>query len=166
MKLQFATSSYPAPVSRRLALAKYALAGVFVVIALAQLFAFEDMGAIFAKELGLNSSVQGNLVAVGIVLLEVCAVASLIEVALSPAMRLLSRLASMLAWVAWYLVVLKGMLSNQVINSGLLGDKVSIHATLTLLMAILGMLIVTGMVQYRDLQRSHALRTVSKGAKI
>ena len=165
MRFHLASASYPVPATRRLTYVKYAAAAIFVILALAQLFAFEKMGAIIGAELRPGLHDLGKLLATAIVVLEVAAVPGFLNIALSPAARYCSRVASVVVWVVWYFVILGGMLTNRIVNSGILGDKIDVPAHFATL--ILVMIVCCGMivVQYFDVRRTHLSKT-TKSAKI
>ena len=81
------------------------LAGIFVLIAVAQLFSFEELPAVIERlRLPGVGPVAAVLVAALIVVAEVLAVPFLLRMRLSPAMRYVSMVSGWLA-VLWWLVV-------------------------------------------------------------
>jgi hypothetical protein len=104
-----------------------ALAGVFVVMAVAQLFTYEEFpGVIAAMWLPWGEDVASVRAAL-IVVLEVAAVPFLLAMRLSPAMRFLSMISGWLVVAAWFAAsVLQNMSSGVIANSGFLGAAVKL----------------------------------------
>lgn len=150
MKLHLAKAEYPHPVSRRILYARYVLVAIFVLLVLAQLFAFEKMGATLSTLLpGLASGLAKPLGAL-IVALEVATLPSLLVMALSPLARLCSRLSGPLVMVIWYVVVYCGMLTARLPNTGLLGSEIHVSANFLSLLVVMILFAVTVAIQYID----------------
>lgn len=156
MKLHLAKASYSHPASKRILYARYALAAIFVILILAQLFAFEKMGTTIAGLVpGLAVALAKPFAAI-IVVLEVAALPSLLVVPLSPLARVCSRVAGPLAMVVWYVVIYCGMLTARVPNSGLFGSDVTIPANFLSLLFVMIIFAAVVSVQYADAKEQSA----------
>ena len=103
------------------------LAGVFVVMAVAQLFTFEKFPEVITAMWLPGDELFSPVRAAVIVTLEVAAVPFLLSMRLSPAMRFISMVAGWMAIVAWLVATIWQNISSGVIsNSGLLGASVSL----------------------------------------
>ncbi|USN96964.1 MAG: hypothetical protein H6797_02110 [Candidatus Nomurabacteria bacterium] len=118
--------------------AAWVYAAVLTVMAVAQLFAFEDFVPMMA-----NYSLPGGhgtaiLFACLIVFTEVFAVPFLLRMPLSQLMRWVGLACSVLAPLMWVKLAVVGIVGGStVVNSGLLGTKVTIHAgVLSLIVSI------------------------------
>ena len=98
------------------------LAGVFVLLAVGQLFSFEDFPMVIdAWRLpGVGAGLAVLLAAI-VVVLEVLAIPFLLRMHLSPAMRLASMAAGWLAGLWWLLATIWQSATGAVANVGLLG---------------------------------------------
>jgi len=136
---------------------RYGVAAFFVIITLAQLFAFEKFGTTI-NELVPSFSMRGSeIVAAIIVVLEVAALPSLLIVALSPLARALSRLAGPLVLIAWYVLVYCGILTARMPNSGLLGSDIHLPASFWVLLVVMIAFVATVATQYFDMRAQHHL---------
>ncbi len=103
------------------------LAAVFVVMAVAQLFTFEDFPETIAAMWLPGGDAVASVRAALIVTLEVAAVPFLLSMRLSPAMRFLSMVAGWLAIAAWFVAsIWQNLSSGVIVNSGLLGPTVKL----------------------------------------
>ena len=166
MAIHLAKASYPAPATKHMLLAKYTLAGVFILVTLAQLFAFEKMGTVLSAELPHSLGALVKPIAAILVVLEAAAVPSLLDVSLSPLARACSRLAGIFVWIVWYFVIYGGILSSQFVNSGLLGDKIMMPAHFLTLLLVMILFACTITVHYMDVRRVTELSSHAKNAKI
>ncbi|HEU4715811.1 MAG TPA: MauE/DoxX family redox-associated membrane protein [Candidatus Saccharimonadales bacterium] len=117
----------PKPKTKNIRTVGVALAGVFVVMAVAQLFTFEDFPAVIAAMWLPGGEGLAPVRAAFIVALEVGAVPFLLGMRLSPAMRVCSMVAGWLAILAWFVVTIMQNLSTGVIvNNGMLGATVKL----------------------------------------
>lgn len=155
MSIHLATARYPLPVSRRLLWIRYGVAAFFVIIALAQLFAFEKFGTTIGNLVPSFTDRDSDVVAAIIVVLEVAALPSLLIVALSPLARVLSRIAGPLVLVLWYMLIYCGIRTAHVPNSGLLGSDIHLSADLWVLLFVMISFVVTVAVQYIDMKYQH-----------
>lgn len=89
-------TSAPVPKSTQVRLVAIFLAGIFTVMAVAQLFTFEDFPALINDLLPMGSMQSAKLIAALIVTSEVLAIPFLLGMALSPLMR---RCSMALGWV-------------------------------------------------------------------
>lgn len=99
-----------------------ALAAVFVLLAVAQLYSFEEYPSVIAS-LGLPGGRQlADVYAALLVTAEVLAVPFLLSMQLSPAMRAVSMVLGWLVIVSWLIVaVFINVTINAITNSGVLG---------------------------------------------
>lgn len=158
MKFHLAEASYAPPASKRILYARYGLAAVFVILIVAQLFAFEKMGTTMAGLLPSLSQAFAKLLAALVVVLEVAALPSLLVMALSPLARICSRVAGPLAMALWYVLIYCGMMTARMPNSGLLGDDVSVPTNFLSLLVVMVLFAATVAVQYIDAKSSVASR--------
>jgi hypothetical protein len=126
MSLFVQPTTPPLPKTKNTRYVSLALAGVFIVLAVAQLYSFEDFPDTLAS-LGLIGGRQGaSLVAALLVTGEVLALPFLLSMRLSPAMRALSMAAGWGVLVAWLTIaVLINSTTNAITNSGVLGATIS-----------------------------------------
>jgi len=119
----------PAPRSDSAKTVAWVYAGILVVMALLQLFAFEDFLPLMASYDLPGGYGTTGLVGCLIVLSEVFAVPFLLRMALSPLMRWVSLACSVLAPLLWAKLAIWGAISGSVLeNSGFLGTKVPFHS--------------------------------------
>jgi hypothetical protein len=105
------------------------LAGVFVLLAVGQLFSFEDFPAVIeAWHLPSVGAGVAVLLAAFVVVLEVLAIPFLLRMRLSPAMRLVSMSSGWLVGAWWLLVTLWQNTAGVAANVGLLGATVQLPA--------------------------------------
>lgn len=117
----------PAPKTGNIRPVAIALAAVFIVMAVAQLFTFEKFPEVLANVWLPGGKPMAQVYAAVIVTLEVFALPFLLGMRLSPAMRVFSMVAGWLTVMFWLAVTLWENFSGDVIaNSGLLGDTVSL----------------------------------------
>ncbi|HEU0266742.1 MAG TPA: hypothetical protein VFQ70_03890 [Candidatus Saccharimonadaceae bacterium] len=152
MSVHFAQASYPLPVSRRLLSARYTLAAFFIIIVLAQLFAFSKLGATIQALVPMFSLRACQVTATVAVVLEVATLPGLLIVALSPLARVLSRIAGPLVLALWYGLVYCGIRTAHVPNSGLLGSDVRVTADFWTLLAVMIIFVITCAIQYFDIR--------------
>jgi len=124
--MSFFSKAIPAPVpkTRNAWLAGLLLAGFFVVMAVGQLFTFEDFPGVLAA-FHLPGETLAVIYAGVIVALEVLALPFLLGLSLSRAMRVVSMVCGWLAITFWLVVSIFGNIAN-VGNSGLLGATVTL----------------------------------------
>lgn len=142
---------WPLP-PKRLMYVRYALAGVFIVLVLAQLFAFEKMGTLISGDLPELPHELATPLAALLVALEVAALPCLLIMPLSPLGRICSRLAGPLSLAMWYVLIYCGILTARLPNSGLLGEKVNIPTNFLALLIVMILFAVTVAVQYVDVK--------------
>jgi hypothetical protein len=105
------------------------LAGVFVLLAVGQLFSFEDFPAVIETwHLPSVGPAAAVLLAAIVVVLEVLAIPFLLRMRLSPAMRLVSMVSGWLAGVWWLLVAIWQNTTGAAASVGLLGATVQLPA--------------------------------------
>jgi hypothetical protein len=114
------------PDAVRVKLASVLLAAVFTILAVAQLYSFEDFPGVIAS-FWLPGDVPDQLVAALLVALEVLAIPFLLFMRVSPAMRIASMLAGWVVVVGWLAIALWINLTiNVVTNSGVLGETIPV----------------------------------------
>lgn len=117
------------PRSENVKIAAWVYAAILTVMAVAQLFAFEDFLPLLAQynlPFGYGSATLAGCL---IVLTEVFAIPFLLRMPLSSLMRWVSLVCSVLAPLFWVKLALWVFMNSLVLdNSGLLGTKVSIHS--------------------------------------
>ncbi|MDB5186811.1 MAG: rane protein of unknown function [Candidatus Saccharibacteria bacterium] len=117
----------PRPKSENVKLVSIGLAGVFVVLAVAQLYSYEDFPSVITS-LGLHDGRPlSDLYAALLVTGEVLAIPFLLSMRLSRAMRFVSMTAGWLVIIAWLkTAVIVNVTANAVTNSGVLGATIPI----------------------------------------
>jgi hypothetical protein len=104
-----------------------ALAAVFVVLAVAQLYSYEDFPNVIASLWLPGGRPLATLAAALIVTGEVLAVPFLLGIQLSPAMRTVSMVAGWLVILGWLKIALIVNISaNAITNSGVLGATIPV----------------------------------------
>lgn len=116
----------PKPKTRNAWMASLLLAAFLVIMAVGQLFTFEDFPRTIDAMWLPGGLTFATIVAALIVTLEVLALPFLLGLRLSVAMRILSMIFGWLAIVAWLAVSIGNVLNADVANSGLLGATVSL----------------------------------------
>lgn len=120
-------TSAPVPKTSNTKIISIALAIIFVILAVGQLYSFEDFPAVIASFWLPGGRVFSELCAALLVTGEVLALPFLLSMRLSPAMRIVSMLAGWGVIVGWSAMSLWVNLSvNAVTNSGVLGATVPI----------------------------------------
>lgn len=103
------------------------LAGIFTVMAVAQLFTFEDFPALIADFLLPSGSKMAPLIAATIVTFEIFAIPFLLGMALSPLMRWTSMIFGWVVVAMWILISLWLNLADTVATTaGFLGTTVKV----------------------------------------
>ena len=101
------------------------LAGVYLVMAVAQLFSYEDFGGVVAGYGFAGGDTAVFVVAVLLPLLEVLALPYLLSMKLSVMARRISRISVLVAPCLWLLVaIVANIVASDGINSGLLGATI------------------------------------------
>jgi hypothetical protein len=117
----------PKPKTKDIRTVGVALAGVFVVLAVAQLFTFEKFADVISAMWLPGGDGLSSVRAALIVALEVGAVPFLLAMRLSPAMRVVSMLSGWCAIAAWFVATIyQNFSTNVIVNSGLLGATVKL----------------------------------------
>lgn len=117
----------PQPKTKNIRTVGLALAGVFVVMAVAQLFTFEELPEVIKAMWLPGGDALAPVRAALIVVFEVGAIPFLLGMRLSPAMRIASMVLGWLAVAAWFVASVWQNFSTGVIaNSGLLGASVKL----------------------------------------
>jgi len=121
------TTPPAAPKTFTIQIASIAVAAVFVALAVAQLYSFEDFPQVIASLWLPGGHPFATLLAALIVTGEVLAVPFLLAMRLSPAMRVISMLAGWFVVLTWLkLSVYELMTTNAVTNSGVLGATIPV----------------------------------------
>lgn len=125
--VHLAAATDPPAVSTRRRLLGLGYAAILAVMALLQLFHFEEFLVIIQSYNIWNSPGDAALFATGIVVMEIFALPYLLRMRLSVAFRALSVIFSVVVPILWlYAVVL---LFGTATPTGLLGDKIVVYAT-------------------------------------
>lgn len=123
MKYIKATNA-PTPITRESGIVAYLYGVILIIMALSQLFSFDDFLTHFGN---FGFPWFSQVVPVVIVVLEVFAVPFLLRIQLSPLMRVVSMVSGWLVAIGWLKISLWLVLTNNnVSNIGMLGTKVSL----------------------------------------
>lgn len=114
----------PKPKTRNAWLAGMLLAAFLILMAVGQLFSFEDFPAVVEAMWLPGGQAAATIAAAVLVTLEVLALPFLLGLRLSVLMRVLSMLFGWLVIVAWIVLFIGNMLQGAAVNSGLLGATV------------------------------------------
>ena len=121
MNLFVKPTAAPVPKTPNTVWISMALAACFIILAVAQLYKYEEFPDVLAG-LGLPGGVVwAPLYAALIVICEVLAVPFLLRMRLSPAMRIVSMVSGWLVIGLWLIIAITGNLSGYAGNSGVLG---------------------------------------------
>lgn len=143
MSLLVPATPAPDPRTPSVRIASIALAGVFVALAVAQLYSFEEFPAVIASLWLPGGSAFARLCAALLVVGEVLALPFLLFMRLSPAMRTVSMVAGWGVVAGWLAISLWINLSvNAVTNSGVLGATIPVTPGWWMV----GLFVVLGMV--------------------
>lgn len=117
----------PKPKTKNIRTVGVALAGVFVIMAVAQLFTFEKFADVISAMWLPGGDGVSSVRAALIVALEIGAVPFLLAMHLSPLMRICSMAAGWMAIAAWFATtIFQNISSSVIVNSGLLGATVKL----------------------------------------
>jgi methylamine utilization protein MauE len=126
MSIFVQSTSAPRPKTKDVRTISLALAAVLIVMAVTQLFTFENFPDVI-QEMWLVPGSMASVVAAMIVILEVVALPFLLGMQLSLAARAVSMAAGWLVLAGWFiLLVWQNVSGNVTTNSGLLGDTISL----------------------------------------
>lgn len=140
------STTSPTPKTKYVELTSIMLAAVFVILAVAQLYSYEDFPDVVANLWLPGGRAAADLWAVMIVILEVAAIPFLLSMKLSPAMRVVSMLAGWLSVVSWIAVTIWINVSvNAVTNGAVLGATIPVVASWYL---VCGFVIFAGILAY------------------
>lgn len=115
----------PEPKTRDVKIVSVALAAVFVILAVAQLYSYEDFPDVIASLWLHGGRPFAELCAALLVTGEVVAVPFLLGMRLSPAMRIVSMVAGWVIIAVWLkIAVVINVSDNAITNSGVLGATV------------------------------------------
>ncbi len=115
----------PKPKSQNVRIVSIITAGVLVVLAVSQLFSFEDFPGVLASLWLPGGDAMARMLAALIVSVEVLAVPFLLSMKLSPAMRAFSMVMGWLVAATWIKLTLwENLTTNAITNVGLLGATV------------------------------------------
>lgn len=134
------------PKNKYVELASIMLAAVFVILAVAQLYSYEDFPDVVASLWLPGGRAYADLWAAMIVILEVAAIPFLLSMRLSLAMRIVSMSAGWLSVMAWLVVTTWANISvNAVTNAAVLGATIPISPSWYL---VFGFVILGSMLAY------------------
>lgn len=120
----------------------YGTAATIVMLAVAQLFTFEDLGQVFASTYGMPGG-AALIFAALIVSFEVAAIPFLLGMAQSPLARVCSMVAGWIVTLAWIVLTIWSLIRSADMNTGLLGATIDIPASgVAVLFGILLLLLV------------------------
>lgn len=119
------TTPAPRPKTGNVPKVSVALAAVFIVLAVAQLYSYEDFPEVIASLWLPGGDQFAHILAALLVIAEVAAVPFLLMMRLSPAMRVISMVCGWLAVALWLtLSFWINLTVNAVTNSGVLGATI------------------------------------------
>lgn len=118
----------PKPKTQNAWLASLLLAGFFVILAVGQLFTFENLPSSLEAMWLPDGQVVSTIVAASIVTLEVLALPFLLGLRLSVAMRVFSMVCGWLVIAAWLAISLGNSIVDSGVNSAFLGATVVLPA--------------------------------------
>jgi len=119
-------TSAPKPKTKNIRTISIAVAGVFTVLAVAQLFTFEKFPDLLGEMWFMGNMAAVRFVAALFVTLEVFALPFLLFMRLSCALRVVSMVSSWLVVAGWFLASLYGNISGGDFGSALFGATVSL----------------------------------------
>lgn len=122
----------------------YIAAAIVVILAVAQLFTFEDFGEIFASTYGMSGNLALVFAAL-VVSFEVAAIPFLLGMTLSPLARASSMVAGWVVSTGWVVLAIWALVRSQNMNIGLLGATVEAPASAA---GIIFTLLLLGFVGY------------------
>lgn len=129
-------------------------AGIFTVLAILQLFWFED----FPDELGVllpAEWAQANTIfAAAFVIAEVFAVAYFLPIALSPLARWCTRVLAWLVPISWIAIMVYTFATHQAANTAYLGAKLGVPLGWVSTFAMVALFIMVAIVTISDLRKS------------
>lgn len=125
-------------------------AGLLTILALAQLFTFEDFIEILPAAVGAPNSQYAGLLAPLIVVCEVFALPYLLRMSVSPAFRGVSMVFGWLVPLFWLIVAITG--GVMALNTGILGSLVMMDAANTMILSLL-LFVIGAYVQYHFFRR-------------
>jgi len=127
--VQFAKATKaPQPRNQSVTWVSMTYVAILVIMAVAQLFGFEDFIPLIQSYDLPGGFGTATLVGCLIVYIEIFALPFLLRMPLSPPMRWMSLVCGLLVPLAWIKLTIAGLSSNAAVtNSGLLGAKVTVH---------------------------------------
>lgn len=121
------SSAASKPKTRQVRYASIALTAIFIVLAVAQLYSYEDFPDVIASMWLPGGRLFASIWAAIIVILEVAALPFLLSFQLSLAMRVVSMVAAWIALAFWLVISIWETTSvNALSNGGILGATVSV----------------------------------------
>jgi hypothetical protein len=145
MKLYVSPTPPPRPKTEAVRTISIALAGIFVLMAVAQLFTFEKFATVISAMWLPGGDIMTPIRAAVIVTLEVAAVPFLLSMRLSPAMRVISMVAGWCTILAWFSAsVWQNTSGNVIANSGFLGATAKLPVGWWSILLCAGLAILAG----------------------
>lgn len=160
------STSAPTPKTKNVWYVSVALAAVFVVLAVAQLYSFEDFPETIAS-MGLpGGRVAADLYAALLVIGEVLAVPFLLAMRLSPAMRITSMISGWLILTGWLVIAaFINLTTNAITNSGVLGATIPVTPGWWMMCFFVALAIMAAWASWGMWPLQLRARSVSKGDK-
>lgn len=138
------------PKDKKVYYASIALAAVFVILAVAQLYSYEDFPDVIASFWLPGGRTFAALFAALLVVSEVLAIPFLLFMRLSPAMRVFSMVAGWVAIISWLITAVSiGVSDNAITNGGILGATVPIAPGWGTIILIAGLGALSGWISWK-----------------
>lgn len=134
----------PRPKSKDVRTVSLALAGVFILLAVAQLFTFEKFPGVLASMWLPGGQPVAELLAALLPTLMIFALPFLLAMRLSPAMRVFSMGSGWVVLCAWLVIVLwQNVTSSAIGNAGLLGATIPLPTGWWSVLFVLGLAVLS-----------------------
>lgn len=133
----------PTPKTANIRIVSLLLAGIFMIMVVAQLFTFEDYSEVVADITGLSIA-SATIAAAAIVVFEVIALPFLFSMRLSVLGRIVSMFSGWLTAIGWLLIALYGNVAiGSASNSGILGATVPLPRGWWMVFFFVGVIVLT-----------------------
>ncbi|HSW91729.1 MAG TPA: hypothetical protein VLG09_03735 [Candidatus Saccharimonadales bacterium] len=132
----------PTPKTANVRIVSLLLAGIFMIMVVAQLFTFEDYSDVIASITGLSIA-PATIVSAMIVVFEVAALPFLFSMRLSVLGRVVSMFSGWLTAIGWFLIALYANVAiGYVSNGGVLGATVSLPSGWWMVFFFVGVIVL------------------------